>query len=69
MLVWLLILLFLAGPAQAQQHQSAPPDPVTMAYQLGLRTGQEIAATLQAADDKLKWVLDNWVPKQPEGAK
>ncbi len=59
------LLLLVAWPALAQQpqpqpQQSSPPDPIVTAYQLGLRTGQEVANAMSVADERLKQVQAWW---------
>lgn len=64
------LLLGATDPAVAQQRQTTPmQEAVDAAFALGLQTGQRVSEVLKADDDRLKWVLDNWVPKQPEPAK
>lgn len=61
---------FAQAPAQPYRPPMMPPPSselpaaIGKAYELGLQTGQDIAAALRAADERLKWVLDNWVPPQ-----
>jgi len=72
----LIARLLLASPAAFAQQSSVPlhgmqqPSPIREAvdesYALGLRTGQALSEMQRQSDDRLKWVLDNWVPKQPE---
>lgn len=77
-------LILFAAPALAQQQMPSPtrppPDPIVTAYQLGLQTGQQIAAMASGASEQLKWwgecVKDAdcvaWVtstPRTPEATK
>lgn len=65
-----LILSFcFAGVASAQQqHKSDINDILSSVYDIGLQTGQLVERNNRAQDDKLKWVLDNWVSKKEENA-
>ena len=47
------------GLSGAQQHFKASLQAVL----------DQVARDQKAADDRLAWVLDNWVPKQPEKVK
>lgn len=55
----------------ARQPQSSAPaaspvqEAITASYNIGLATGTAVAREMAAAEEKLKWVLDNWVPKAP----
>lgn len=69
-----LVIAMITSPAIAQQQpRQQQPSPlseaVDAAYALGLQTGQSVTTMLKEQDDRLKWVLDNWVAKQPEPAK
>lgn len=68
-LVVISILLFSSCADAQTRPSSSLQEVVDAAYALGLQTGQSVAAMLKEKDDRLKWVLDNWVPKQTEPAK
>lgn len=59
-------IVFLPSFANAQQQRqpSQIQDAIDAAYAAGLQTGQSVSAMIKEHDDRLKWVLDNWVPKQ-----
>ncbi len=56
------ILVLFTGVAFAQQmpHQQSgqPADPVVTAYQLGIQTGQQLAAVVATTNEKLRWWED-----------
>ncbi len=69
-LLALLFALLLPGEALAQRA----PDPLVTAFQVGIQTGQQVAAMAADANEKLKWWSEcvknascvEWVNSAPE---
>lgn len=70
-------LLLVASTAPALSQSTSDPskmihpiqEAMETAYALGIQTGQRFSEAMRNDEERLKWVLDNWVPKQLEPAK